>query len=172
MNLALFLGLWGNLDPLKAKKSSSFSLLVKAITNFGGQTGGGGGGGGSPLPPEDDLPPFLLSEEAAGLLLWLWFTWLLLLWWWWWWLLLLLSSCAPLSGEAILLKPPPLLWPPLMTLEFSEFLLKLTTQAWNKQHQTNKIRPYATRLTRKYNKSNTSEVFLCKVVKKKKIWSG
>ena len=66
MNLALFLGLWGNLDPLKAKKSSSFSLLVRAITNFGGQTGGCAS---SPLPPEDDPPPSLLFEDAADLLL-------------------------------------------------------------------------------------------------------
>ncbi|KAF7817403.1 uncharacterized protein G2W53_031372 [Senna tora] len=48
-------------------KSSSFSLLVRAITNLGGQIGGAA----SPLPEGE--PPFLLScavsDEAADLLL-------------------------------------------------------------------------------------------------------
>lgn len=68
MNFALFLGLWGSLDPLMAMKSSSFSLLVKAITNLGGHTIGGAAAA-SPLPDEE--PPFLLScavsEDAADL---------------------------------------------------------------------------------------------------------
>jgi hypothetical protein len=101
-----------------AMKSSSFSLLVKAMTNFGGHTGSPA----SPLP--DDDPPFLLScavsEDAADLLFSLW---------WWWWLPLLLVlvpllSCAPLSGEAIPLTPPLLC--PLMALDVSEFLIRTT----------------------------------------------
>ena len=67
--LARFLGLCGNLEPLMTKKSSSFSLFVKAIANFGGHTWGKPA---SPLPPDED-PPFLLScavsDVAADLLL-------------------------------------------------------------------------------------------------------
>lgn len=106
MNLALFLGLWGSLEPLMARKSSSFSLLVRPIMNFGGHTGGAA----SPLPADGE-PPFLLScavsEEAADLLL-------LLSWW------DPLLSCAPLSGDAIPLTVP-LVWP-LIVPEVSEFL--------------------------------------------------
>lgn len=124
--LARFLGLWGNLEPLIAKKSSSFSLFVKAIANFGGHTWGTAA---SPLPPDEE-PPFLLScavsDVAADLLLfslW-WWWWLLLLewwWWWWWWRLLLpLLSWATLSGDAIPLTPP--LPCPLIGPAVSEFL--------------------------------------------------
>ena len=98
-----------------ARKSSSFSLLVKAIMNLGGHTGGAA----SPLPEGD--PPFLLScavsDEAADLLLSLrWLLLLLLLW-------VPLLSCAPLSGDAIPLTPPLLCPPPLIALEVSEFLI-------------------------------------------------
>ena len=120
MNLALFLGLWGSFEPWMARKSSSFSLLVKAITNLGGQTGGAAA---SPLPDGD--PPFLLScagsDEAADLLLSLWVP---------------LLSCAPLSGEAIpLTLTPPLLCPPLMALELSEFLIYKQTQKFKTKLQ-------------------------------------
>jgi len=77
MNLARFLGLWGSLEPLIAMKSSSFSLLVKAMTNFGGHTTlPAPATPASPLPPDDEPPPpppFLLScavsDEAAADLL-------------------------------------------------------------------------------------------------------
>lgn len=119
MNLALFLGLWGSFEPLMARKSSSFSLLVKAITNLGGHTGGAAA---SPLPDGD--PPFLLScavsDEAADLLLSLWVP---------------LLSCAPLSGEAIPLTLP-LLWPPLIALEVSEFLSKMNDKKIKNKSKT------------------------------------
>lgn len=114
--LARFLGLWGSFDPLIAMKSSSFSLFVKAITNFGGQTGsacGGGGARASPLPEDD--PPFLVSEVAADL------------WWGWgwsWWDGGRFSSAA-LSGDVIALTPP-LDWA-LIVPEISEFLIKIQT---------------------------------------------
>lgn len=105
---ARFLGLWGSFDPLIAMKSSSFSLFVKAITNFGGQTGSACGGTvGSPLPEDD--PPFFVSEVAADL-------------WWWSWDGGGLFSGTALSGEVIALTPP-LDWA-LIVPEISEFLIK------------------------------------------------
>lgn len=136
MNLARFLGRWGSLDPLMAMKSSSFSLLVSAITNLGGQTAGI-----ASLPEED--PPFLLSwavsdETDPPAPPW---------WWWWWWLLSLLwlalvwlllcappplLSCAPpLSGEAKFLSP---LLRSLIAIELSEFLKYAKKEKKQKPH--------------------------------------
>ena len=55
MTLALFLGLWGSLDPLKARKSSSFSLFDRAIANFGQM---------DPSLPDEE--PFLSSGRVCG----------------------------------------------------------------------------------------------------------
>lgn len=122
INLARFLGLWGSLEPLMAMKSSSFSLLVRAITNLGGQTGGT-----ASLPADEDPPPpFLLSwavSDEADLLSLLWW-WLLALWW-----LPLLSWS--LAGEE---NPRTPLLCPFMALEFSEFLKTFTQQTHRYHH--------------------------------------
>ncbi|KAK4803334.1 hypothetical protein SAY86_001537 [Trapa natans] len=67
--LARFFGRCGSFDPLKMMKSS-FSLLVRAIMNFGGHTCGAPAAAASPLLPDEDPlppppPPFLLSWAVS-----------------------------------------------------------------------------------------------------------
>lgn len=58
-HLGRFLGLCGSLAPLKARKSSSFSRVVRAMTNLGHAAAS---------PPEDDEPPSpLLAFSPAAL---------------------------------------------------------------------------------------------------------
>lgn len=114
ISLARFLGLWGSFDPLIAMKSSSFSLFVNAITNFGHTT----------APPvlmscavsDDPEPPPPTAACWWLSLLWLLLLGLLL---WWWVLLVDVPFFSPVSGEARPLIP--LLFP-FITIVLSEFL--------------------------------------------------